>query len=112
MEAEETGGRAPEGDYDPFEDGEFAECRKITPEDFCCLHPADRSLKGNRFLQYGFQAFGHLLLGKTGAGRFFWECREYTTSRKNSWRGCSVFPISNTAAISVRGKGEAATGTA
>lgn len=71
MEAEETGGRAPEGDYDPFEDGEFTECRKITPEDFRCLHPADRSLKGNRFLQYGFQAFGHLLLGKTGAGRFF-----------------------------------------
>lgn len=55
--------------YDPFGDGEIMDCRKIQPGDFRYLHPRDCALRNNRFLQYGFYSFGHLLIGrlKTGA---------------------------------------------
>ena len=60
---------APEEDYDPFEDGEFAECRKIMPEDLCCLHPADRSLKGNRSPPVRLSGFRAPASGKNRVGQ-------------------------------------------
>ena len=55
--------------YTPFADGEIYDCRKIHPNDFRFFLPRDCGLRNNRFLQYGFQNFGHLLLGRNRAGR-------------------------------------------
>lgn len=57
-------------EFTPFDDGEIVGCRKIRPGDFRYLHPRDRALCNNRFLQYGFYNFGHLLLGRTESGRY------------------------------------------
>ena len=69
--AQETQMQKPEfgEDFDPFGDGEITDCRKIRPEDFRYFCSRDCALRNNRFLQYGFYSFGHLLFGrlKTGA---------------------------------------------
>lgn len=53
-----------------FEDGEIFDCRKIQIRDLCRLQPRDCALRNNRFLQYGFYNFGHLLLGKNRSGHY------------------------------------------
>ena len=50
--------------FEPFEDGEIVECRKIEPEQFTVLHRRDWVLKNNRFLLYGYYHFGYLIVGK------------------------------------------------
>ncbi len=56
--------------WDPFGDGEVLDCRKIQPGDFRYFHPRDCALRNNRFLQYGFYSFGHLLVGKLKTGGY------------------------------------------
>lgn len=51
-------------------DGEICHCRKIQPADLCHFHPRDCALRNNRFLQYGFYNFGHLLIGKNSSGHY------------------------------------------
>lgn len=57
-------------EFDPFGDGEIMDCRKIRPEDFRYFCPRDCALRNNRFLQYGFYSFGHLLFGKLKTGAY------------------------------------------
>lgn len=59
-----------EEDDVPFGDGEFADCRKIQLKDLARLHRRDAGLRNNRFLQYGYYNFGHLLLCRRGDGRY------------------------------------------
>lgn len=76
-EEEAEGTAQPEGEeigfgeiWDPFGDGEILDCRKIQPGDFMYFHPRDCALRNNRFLQYGFYSFGHLLVGKLKTGGY------------------------------------------
>lgn len=48
----------------PFSDGVLEECRKIRISDLKFLDPRDQSLRNNRFVQHGYQMFGHLLLAR------------------------------------------------
>ncbi len=54
----------------PFGDGELAECRRIQLKDLVHLNRRDAALRNNRFLQYGYYNFGHLLIGKRQDGRY------------------------------------------
>ena len=56
--------------FNAFGDGEICHCRKIQPADLCHFHPRDCALRNNRFLQYGFYNFGHLLIGKNSSGHY------------------------------------------
>lgn len=56
--------------YEPFEDGEIIQCRKIHPQDFRYFQRRDGVLRNNRFLMYGYYNFGHLLLGKKKSGHY------------------------------------------
>lgn len=53
-----------------FEDGEIFDCRKIQLRDLCRLRSRECGLRNNRFLQYGFYNFGHLLLGRNRSGHY------------------------------------------
>lgn len=53
-----------------FDDGEIYDCKKIQPRDLYRLQPRDCTLRNNRFLQYGFYNFGHLLLGRNSSGHY------------------------------------------
>ena len=53
-----------------FLDGEICDCRKIQPRDLCHFQPRDCALRNNRFLQYGFYNFGHLIIGRNRAGQY------------------------------------------
>ncbi len=57
-------------EFDPFGDGEIMSCRKIQPGDFRYFQPRDRALGNNRFLQYGFYSFGHLMIGRMKNGSY------------------------------------------
>lgn len=48
--------------FEPFEDGDFFNCRKIKPGDLPCFSRKNCPLRQNRFLLYGYYNFGHLLL--------------------------------------------------
>lgn len=48
----------------PFTDGVLENCQKITLDDIFKLDPRDHCLRNNRFVQHGYQMFGHLLLAK------------------------------------------------
>lgn len=48
----------------PFTDGVLEDCRKISMDDLRYLDPRDQGLRNNRFVQHGYQMFGHLLLAK------------------------------------------------
>lgn len=56
--------------FDPFSDGSICDCRKIQLQDLRCLSPRDSGLRNNRFLMYGYQNFGYLLLGRTPGGQY------------------------------------------
>ncbi len=47
-----------------FRDGSIVNCVKITPKELGKLHPRDWHLTNNRFIHYGYQMFGHLLVGQ------------------------------------------------
>ena len=79
--------------FNAFGDGEICHCRKIQPADLCHFHPRDCALRNNRFLQYGFYNFGHLLIGKTVPDITYWECPEAMTSRNDLWQICLVSRI-------------------
>ena len=55
---------------DAFNDGELTDCRKIPPEELCFLGRRACMLRNNRFLQYGYYNFGHLLLCRNTCGQW------------------------------------------
>ena len=55
---------------DAFNDGELTDCRKITSEELCFLGRRACMLRNNRFLQYGYYNFGHLLLCRNTCGQW------------------------------------------
>ena len=60
----------PGKEFTPFDDADFLCCMKIHPNDLMGFPPCTRALRNNRFLQYGFYHFGHLLLGVRPGGRY------------------------------------------
>ena len=48
----------------PFSDGVLEDCRKIKIGDLRFLDSRDQNLRNNRFVQHGYQMFGHLLLAR------------------------------------------------
>lgn len=66
MEAEDVEGTAAQREdrFCPFTDGVLEDCRKISIEDLRFLDPRDQGMRNNRFVQHGYQMFGHLLLAK------------------------------------------------
>ena len=56
--------------YDPFNDGQFTDCRKIKPSDCRTLCRKNGCFCNNRFAMYGYQNFGHLLLCRSRQGQY------------------------------------------
>ena len=56
--------------YDPFNDGQFTDCRKIKPSDCSTLCRKNGCFCNNRFVMYGYQNFGHLLLCRNHRGQY------------------------------------------
>ena len=56
--------------YDPFNDGQFTDCRKIKPSDCSTLCRKNGCFCNNRFVMYGYQNFGHLLLCQNYRGQY------------------------------------------
>lgn len=54
----------------PFDDEEISECTRIHPKELMHFLRRDCTLRNNRFLQYGYYNFGHLLLGKKQNGQY------------------------------------------
>lgn len=54
----------------PFGDEELMDCRKIQIKDLARLNRRDIPLRNNRFLQYGYYNFGHLLICRRADGRY------------------------------------------
>lgn len=50
--------------WNPFPDGDIINCIKITPKDISRLNREDWHLNNNRFVSYGYQNFGHLVIGQ------------------------------------------------
>ena len=61
---------APGIPYDPFNDGQFTDCRKIKPSDCSTLCRKNGCFCNNRFVMYGYQNFGHLLLCQNYRGQY------------------------------------------
>lgn len=57
-------------EFTPFDDTDFLYCWKIHPNDLIQFSSGTRTLRNNRFLQYGFYHFGHLLLGVRPGGKY------------------------------------------
>ena len=54
----------------PFQDSDLNQCWKITPQDLAYFPRRQCALRNNRFLQYGYYNFGHLLLCHRSNGRY------------------------------------------
>ena len=54
----------------PFTDGDLNQCWKIMPQDLVYFPRRQCALRNNRFLQYGYYNFGHLLLCRRQNGRY------------------------------------------
>ena len=54
----------------PFQDSDLNQCWKITPQDLVHFPRSQCALRNNRFLQYGYYNFGHLLLCHRSNGRY------------------------------------------
>lgn len=63
-EADVQATSAPASSPNYFRDGSIINCVKITPQDLNRLDARDWHLKNNQFVHYGYQAFGHLLVGQ------------------------------------------------
>lgn len=57
-------------EFSPFEDSDVVQCWKIHPQDFRCLSQRQCALRNNRFLQYGYYNFGHVLLCRRANGQY------------------------------------------
>lgn len=57
-------------EFSPFEDSDVVKCWKIHPQDFRCLSQRQCALRNNRFLQYGYYNFGHVLLCRRANGQY------------------------------------------
>ena len=57
-------------EFSPFEDSDVVKCWKIHPQDFRCLPQRQCALRNNRFLQYGYYNFGHILLCRRANGQY------------------------------------------
>ena len=55
---------------DSFNDGYFTDCRKIRPSDCSALCRKNGCFCSNRFVMYGYQNFGHLLLCRNHRGQY------------------------------------------
>lgn len=55
---------------DPFRDGQFAHCQRIKPSDCSLLCRKNGCFCNNRFVIYGYQNFGHLLLCRDYRGQY------------------------------------------
>ncbi|MDO4308010.1 MAG: DUF6128 domain-containing protein [Eubacteriales bacterium] len=66
--------RSPQGKpgeaFQPFGDEEITDCRKLHLTDLARLNRRDAALRNNRFLQYGYYNFGHLLICRRADGRY------------------------------------------
>ena len=56
--------------YEAFGDGEMTECRKINLDDLRTFGRKFCMLRNNRFIQYGYCNFGHLLTGRNRSGQY------------------------------------------
>lgn len=56
--------KSSEKNFCPFSDGVLEDFRKIKIGDLKFLDSRDQSLRNNRFVQHGYQMFGHLLLAR------------------------------------------------
>lgn len=74
-----------------FGDGEMTECRRITIDELCRLGRRVCMLRNNRFLQYGYHNFGHLLLCCTLRRSVDAWCSGAYDSRKVLWQICLAF---------------------
>ena len=54
---------------DVFKDGELHDCHKISPQDLCRMGRRICLLRNNRFVQYGYYHFGHLLFCQNHCGQ-------------------------------------------
>lgn len=54
----------------PFDDGQFTDCRKVKPSDCSVLCKQNGCFCNNRFVIYGYQNFGHLLLCRNHRGQY------------------------------------------
>lgn len=54
----------------PFADGDLFQCWKIHPQDLVHFPRRQCGLRNNRFLQYGYYNFGHLLLCRRQNGKY------------------------------------------
>lgn len=54
----------------PFADGDLSKCWKIHPQDLVHFPRRQCGLRNNRFLQYGYYNFGHLLLCRRQNGKY------------------------------------------
>ena len=54
----------------PFTDCDLDQCWKITPQDLIHFPRRQCALRNNRFLQYGYYNFGHLLLCRRQNGQY------------------------------------------
>lgn len=57
-------GAAEKRNFCPFTDGVLENCQKISLDDILWLDPRDQCLRNNRFVQHGYQMFGHLLIAR------------------------------------------------
>ncbi|MDO5135198.1 MAG: DUF6128 domain-containing protein, partial [Eubacteriales bacterium] len=64
------GSRPPGVPCTPFPDSDFPWCSKLQPRDLPRILPRQRGLLNNRFLQYGFHNFGHILLCRRPDGQY------------------------------------------
>lgn len=55
--------------HDIFGDGELHDCHKISPQELCRMGRRTCLLRNNRFVQYGYYHFGHLLLCRNHCGQ-------------------------------------------
>lgn len=62
--------KRPGEEFHPFEDEEITDCRKVHIKDLAHLNRRDIPLRNNRFLQYGYYNFGHLLICCRADGRY------------------------------------------
>ncbi|MGO5544010.1 DUF6128 domain-containing protein [Blautia sp. HCP3S3_H10_1] len=54
----------------PFSDGDLQQCWQITPQDLVHFPRRQCAMRNNRFLQYGYYNFGHILLCRKQNGRY------------------------------------------
>jgi hypothetical protein len=56
--------------FEAFSDGDITDTRKIQLSDLNRLPLRNGNFRNNRFLQYGYYNFGHLLLGRKANGQY------------------------------------------